>query len=214
VSLSAEPPETVEDGRVARGRRTREAVIDALLALYAEDNLTPTIEEIAARVGMTTRSIYHHFQDREALAVAMAARQLERHAELFEAHPISGTLTERIDGIVAHRAALFETIAPSRRSALIRMHTSPELQSQQAFLTAHLRRQVAETFEPELSVLDRSTKGEVVELLDLHTSWETWERLRRWQRVSVPRSRKLVTGLVTQALDISILDISNNGDPK
>lgn len=201
--------ETAEDGRVARGRRTREAVIDALLALYAEDNLSPTIEDIASRVGMTTRSIYHHFQDREALAAAIAERQLERHSQLFDARPITGTRTERIDGIVAHRAELFETIAPARRSALVRMHTSPELQAQHAYLTAHLRRQLTRTFEPELSALDRSTKAETVELLDLHTSWDTWERLRRWQRLSVPRSRKLVTHLVTQALDTS-----NNGDPQ
>ena len=45
--------ETVGDGRVARGRRTREAVIDVLLILYREGNLTPTIEDIASRVGMT-----------------------------------------------------------------------------------------------------------------------------------------------------------------
>ena len=64
--------ETVGDGRVARGRRTREAVIDVLLILYAEGNLTPTIEDIASRVGMTSRSIYHHFQDRDAVAVALA----------------------------------------------------------------------------------------------------------------------------------------------
>ena len=44
---------------------------------------------------------------------------------------------------------------------------------------------------------------ETVELLDLHTSRDTWERLRRWQRLSVPRSRKLVTHLVTQTLDTS-----------
>ena len=64
-----------EDGRVARGLRTREAVIDALFELHAEGNLTPTIEQIAERVGRTTRAIYQHFQDKEALAVAMADRQ-------------------------------------------------------------------------------------------------------------------------------------------
>jgi AcrR family transcriptional regulator len=64
--------ETSDDGRLARGQRTREAVIDALFDLYAEGNLTPTIEDIASRVGRTTRSIYTHFQDKEALAVAMA----------------------------------------------------------------------------------------------------------------------------------------------
>jgi TetR/AcrR family transcriptional regulator of autoinduction and epiphytic fitness len=200
--------ETVEDGRVARGRRTREAVIDALLALYAEGNLTPTIEDIASRVGMTSRSVYNHFRDHDAIAVALAEHQKAQHAELFIAHPISGSRAERIDGLAAHRAKLFETIAPVRRAALANMHASPEIRTQQANLAARLRRQVTRTFEPELSTLDRTTKAEAIELLDLHTSWETWERLRRWQRLSIQLSRSLVTDLVTQTFDTPI-----NGEP-
>ena len=190
-----------EDGRVARGQRTREAVIDALFELYAEGNLTPTLEEIAARIGMTTRSIYHHFKDREALAVAIAERQLERHEELFTARPVTGTRTERIDGIVNHRVELFEAVAPVRRSTLIRMHASPELQAQQAYFTEHLRSQLTLTFEPELSALDSDTAGEVLELLDLHSSWETWDRLRSWQNLPVGTSRQIVIHLITQALE-------------
>jgi TetR/AcrR family transcriptional regulator of autoinduction and epiphytic fitness len=193
--------ETAEDGRVARGLRTREAVIDALLGLYAEGNLTPTIEEIAARVGRTTRAVYHHFQDREALAAAIAKRQLERHQELFTARPITGTRTERIDGIATHRTELFEAVAPARRSALARMHASPEIQTQQTTLAAHLRHQLARTFEPELSALDADAADEVLELIDLHTSWETWDRLRTWQSLPVERSRRLVTDLVTRDLE-------------
>jgi TetR/AcrR family transcriptional regulator of autoinduction and epiphytic fitness len=195
--------ETVEDGRAARGRRTREAVVDALLALYAEDNLIPTIEDIASRVGMTTRSIYHHFQDRDAIAVALAEHQKAQHPDLFIAHPFSGALVDRIDGLVAHRAELFEKVAPVRRAALANMHASPKIRAQQTGFAARLRRQLTRTFEPELSELDRSGKTQVVELLDLHTSWDTWERLRRWQRLSVPRSRSLVTHLVTRTLDTS-----------
>ena len=117
--------EIVEDGRVARGARTREAVIDAMLALHAEGDLTPTIEAIAARVGRTTRSIYTHFQDKEALAVAVAERQLEQHLELFIARPPTGTCAERIAGIATHRSELFEAVAPARRSALVRMSAPP-----------------------------------------------------------------------------------------
>lgn len=193
--------ETVEDGRVARSRRTRETVIDALLILYVEGNLTPTIEDIASRAGMTSRSIYHHFPDRNALAVALAEHQKAQHPELFIAHPISGSRSARIDGLVDHRAELFETVAPVRRSALAVMHASPEIRSQQTKLAARLRRQVTRTFEPEISALNHSTKAEAIELLDLHTSWETWERLRRWQHLSVQRSHSLVTDLVTQTLD-------------
>ena len=154
--------EIVEDGRVARGARTREAVIDAMLALHAEGDLTPTIEAIA--------------------------------------RPPTGTRAERIAGIATHRSELFEAVAPARRSALVRMHKSPELQKQQAMLAAHLRKHLARTFEPELSALSAAAADETLELLDLHTSWETWDRLRTRQSLSVERSRRLMTGLITQAL--------------
>ena len=38
------------------------------------------------------------------------------------------------------------------------------------------------------------------ELLDLHTSWDTWERLRTWQGLSADRAKQLVSALITQAL--------------
>ena len=189
-----------EDGRVARGLRTREAVIDALFELHAEGNLTPTIEQIAERVGRTTRAIYQHFQDKEALAVAMADRQFAAHGELYRASPIEGDLLQRIDGIVSQRSTLFEAVAPARRAALVRLHTSPVLQKQQKGLAARFRDQLATTFEPELSVLDADAAEHLLNLLDLHASWDTWERLRTWQGLSADRARQLVSSLITQAL--------------
>ena len=188
------------DGRVARSERTRQAIIDALLSLYAEENLTPTIEDLATRVGMTSRTIYHHFEDSDAIAEALTEHQRQQLAPLM-AGELTGTLEERIDGLVANRAELFETIAPVRRAARANLHRSPRIRNGQGNIAARLRRQVAATFEPELAALDRTSRAEAIDLLDLHTSWDTWERLRRWQRVSVPRARSLVTRLVTQTLD-------------
>jgi hypothetical protein len=37
---------------------------------------------------------------------------------------------------------------------------------------------LARTFETELSALGPDAADETLELLDLHTSWETWDRLR------------------------------------
>ena len=59
---------------------------------------------------------------------------------------------------------------------------------------------MARTFEPELSALDSDVAEDVLELLDLHTSWETWDRLRTWQSLPVERSRQIVSGLVRQSL--------------
>ena len=74
------------------------------------------------------------------------------------------------------------------------------LQKQQKGLAARFRDQLATTFEPELSVLDADAAEDLLNLLDLHASWDTWERLRTWQGLSPDRARQLVSDLITRAL--------------
>ncbi|MDG1367704.1 MAG: helix-turn-helix domain containing protein [Acidimicrobiales bacterium] len=190
---------TCVDGRIARGERTRKAVVGALLSLYEENNLTPTIDDIASRVGMTSRTIYHHFADHEAIAEALREHQRPLIAPHLAAQP-SGTLDARVQGLIAQRAELFELVAPVRRAALANMHRSARMRKSQAGMASRLRRQVATTFDTELSQLDDDLRAETLEILDLYLSWDTWERLRRWQRLSVTRSKALVRGLVSETL--------------
>ncbi len=193
--------DSTEDGRVARGHRTREAVIEALYDLFAEGSYTPTLQELATRAGRTPRAIYHHFADLDAVVVSLAEEQMRRHARLFVARPVEGTRSERVDGIVAHRAELFEVVAPARRAALAVMHSSPALRARQTHLAAHLRQQLERTFEPELLAFGHTARAEALDLLDLHTSWETWDRLRTWQNLSVDRTRALLIRLVAATLE-------------
>ena len=109
----------------------------------------------------------------------------------------SGTLDARVQGLIAQRAELFELVAPVRRAALANMHRSARMRKSQASMASRLRRQVATTFDTELSQLDDDLRAETLEILDLYLSWDTWERLRRWQRLSGgqiegpgPRSRQ------------------------
>lgn len=187
------------DGRAARKERTRVAVIEALLGLYTENNLTPTIDDIASRVGMTSRTIYHHFADHEAIAESLRHHQRPLMAPHMVA-VVEGSLEDRIDELVAHRAALFELIAPVRRAALANMHRSARIRRGQAQIGRRLREQLADTFATELVTLDDEHRAGVIDLLDLHTSWETWDRLRRWQRLPQARARDIVAGLVGAAL--------------
>jgi len=53
----------VEDGRVTRGLRNREAIVDALLACYEAGDLRPSLPEVAARAGVSLRSVHNHFDD-------------------------------------------------------------------------------------------------------------------------------------------------------
>ena len=67
------------DGRIARSRRTRAAIVEALVTLLEEGNPQPTVEEIAARASVAPRTVFQHYADREALFAAVAA---DREAHL------------------------------------------------------------------------------------------------------------------------------------
>ena len=75
------------DGRVTRGARNREAIVDALLACYEAGLLRPSLPEVAARAGVSVRSVHNHFADVEALRAEVAQRQWERHAPLPSESP-------------------------------------------------------------------------------------------------------------------------------
>ena len=61
--------------------------MDALLELLDEGDVRPTAERIAERAGVSERSVFQHFADREALFQAVAARQYERVVPTLEPIP-------------------------------------------------------------------------------------------------------------------------------
>src|SRR5512133_1697488 len=76
--VEAASPERTHDGRNARAERSRAAVVEALLELLDAGDVRPTAERIAARAGVSERTVFQHFRDREALFEAAARRQYER----------------------------------------------------------------------------------------------------------------------------------------
>ena len=62
------------DGRVLRGEKSRESIVDALFELVGEGVLAPTAQQVAERAGVGLRSVFRHFSDMERLFAAMDAR--------------------------------------------------------------------------------------------------------------------------------------------
>src|SRR5437868_15373746 len=91
---------TLTDGRVRRGERNREAIIDALLACYHDGNPAPSVPEVAARAGVSVRSVHNHFDDMESLRAEVAQRQAQRYGDLAEPPPADASTGERIDAVV------------------------------------------------------------------------------------------------------------------
>ena len=72
------------DGRTARRDRGRTAALEAALELFEDGNLEPTPEEIAERAGISSRSMYRYFEDREVLVRAVIAHKQLKILPFFQ----------------------------------------------------------------------------------------------------------------------------------
>jgi TetR/AcrR family transcriptional regulator, regulator of autoinduction and epiphytic fitness len=191
----------VTDGRVRRGAENRSALVEALVSLYEEGDLTPTAAAIAERAGVAVRSVYGHFGDVESLAAEVSERQWQLHGRLMESEAITGTLSERVDQLVARRSELFEAIAPVRRAALLHVHHNETIATNLRRLARRQRAQIAQTFAPEIAHVGRARTAELLDAADLLLAWEAWERLRAQQGCTVVRARRVLATALIRLLE-------------
>lgn len=171
----------VTDGRVLRGARTRSRIVQALLDLLNDGEMTPTAAQIADRAEVSVRSVFQHFTDMEALYADLAAMQAERVAPLLAGLERPEALDARIAALVAQRSELFETIAPVRHAIGTRAFESTALRCRLEELSASLRTQVQDQFDAELSGLAPADRATLLDTIDLLCSFEAWDRLREFQ---------------------------------
>lgn len=188
------------DGRTLRTTRTRRLVVEALLDLLEAGEPQPTAQQVSDRCGVSMRSIFRLFEDVEAMHAAAVAAQIDRVGHLLVPLDRTGSLATRVKALVDSRAKLFETISPVRRMAVRIASTSPTIRADLAVANGFLRAQVVELFDAELRALPSAKRRDVVDVLDVASSWETWERLRSAQGITDRRARRLVAGLLSCTL--------------
>jgi AcrR family transcriptional regulator len=173
------------DGRTARALRTRETIVEALIALLEEGALQPSVEEIAGRAGVSERSIFGHFHDREGLFAAVGEHQRQMLVAQWGRLPApDAPLALRLDEFAAQRARIYELIAPVRRAALRMEPFSATIQEGIAGLRSIKRREAWRLFGPELD--GDHVRGSALAAL---ASFSGWEALRREQGLSVEEAR-------------------------
>lgn len=166
------------DGRTARRDRNREAVLDATLALFGEGHVTPTAHQVAERSGVSLRSVYRYFEDREALLRSAIAHHGARIAPLVELEdPGEGPLDQRIERLVASRLELYGTIAAVARVASVLAASNPEVAEAIEVRRARLSGQIDEQFAPELAALAPDERARRAAVLDQALSVEGIEYL-------------------------------------
>jgi len=172
------------DGRTLRREQNREAVVDALLALFRDGNYQPSAADIAARSGLSLRSLFRYFDDVDDLHRAAAARQIALVMPLLRVgvEPDAPTL-DKIRAVAAARVALFEEIGPSARALRACAHRHEPLAAELARNRAFFRAQLGVLFAPEVT----GSASSFLPALDVLCSFESYELLRADQGMSRAR---------------------------
>src|SRR4051812_17979765 len=117
------------DGRTARALRTREAIVDASVALVGEGDLRPTAPRIAERAGVSVRSVFQHFDDLEGLYAAVADEWLKRLGARPSPVDAALPIDQRVHEVVESRSRVLEAITPVRRAAAVHAPFSNEVRA-------------------------------------------------------------------------------------
>ncbi len=166
------------DGRRASRHRNLLAVVDAMLELFAEGNLDPGAQEVADRSGVSRRSVFRYFEDMEALGRAAIQRMHDRLGQ-YAIPPAApdAPLASRIAALAEQRINLYSRGAPAARVMRLRAPFRPLMHEELERNRVMLDTQVANYFRPELDTIESGPRSEIVAVLQVLYSFETFDAL-------------------------------------
>lgn len=175
--MTAEPSRSLDDGRHLRSVRTRDAVLNAFLALLEEGDLSPTAQRIAQRAQVSARSVYHQFADVGTIHELAGQRVLARVAGIASWVDPALPLTERVDSYVRYRVAVFDVIHPLSSAARVREPFSAVLRANRNGVLTFADDNVRQVFAPELAMMPTVHRDRLVAAISLATVWSSWYTL-------------------------------------
>ena len=184
------------DGRLARSVRTRTAILDALRELFVAGELRPPAGAIAARAGVSLRTVWQHFDDLQALWAEAGEREMVRARAFVEPIDPGRPLAERIDALVDQRSRMYEAVAPVWRAARAHEPSSTEVQAAKRDLYEAGRAQLGEVFAGELAAAGPACGP----ALEVATGFPAWDALRSDLGLGVAAARAATTALVAGLL--------------
>jgi AcrR family transcriptional regulator len=174
--------------------RTREAILDAAQELFrADPQLDPSLEAVAARARVSTRTVIRQFGSKEglleaAIAAGVEASQTTRHAE-------PGDVEGAVRAIVAHYEAMGDDVmrwlALADRLPFVRRVTESGVESHHAW--------VEEVFAPDLDGLKSGERRARRAAIATATDVYVWHLLRRREGLGKEATQSAMLAMVEAA---------------
>lgn len=185
-------PEGTVDGRRERTEVTHRRILDAARELVLAGNFEPTAKEIAARAGVTARTLFRHFPDMEFLhREIMLDAQSQAQAVMDEPFPVDLSATdewqEQMSIVVERRARVYEYLLPLHISSVLQRYRSSITEQTMRQGVARRRKRLREILPAELA-----SDTLLFEAMDAILSIEFWVSLRQDQQLSVARATRVL----------------------
>lgn len=166
------------DGRRARGIRTRDAIVTALMDLIAGGDIAPTAQRIADRAGVSVRSVYQHFTDVEGLYADASSRTFDWVLSVSKEIDPAWPLKRRVEEFAVTRASTLEMLTPFSRAARLIEPNSAAIRQNRLVMQRWGRDRIAHIFAAELGQLEGQARSSLLAAMDTMSSAEGWEHLR------------------------------------
>ncbi len=190
------------DGRHARRERNRQAVIDAAFALAQEGKLPPSLDDVAARAGVSVSSIFRNFDGLADVQRQALDTFQPQFAHLFVVDDADAERSLRVKAHVRARVELSAAAGGLLLIARSRALDHEPMVEGIANLRERLREQTRLRFRAELDQLTVAEGASLVALIDTVTSTEAFELMS----ASHARSRRQITTSWVRAVSVLLDD--------
>lgn len=187
---------------------TRARILDSARDLLIErlDSNLVSLEEVARAAGVTAMTVLRHFGGKPALVKEVEKRERARIIRSRQAPP--GDIAEAVKVLYDHYEAMGDW--GLRTQAL--EGRNPRVKKMLAGARAAHREWVETTFAPQLDLLDKLAREDVITSLVVASDLLTWKQLRR--DLGIPRSRaesivrRMIVNLSTEGVQACLVSPS------
>ena len=125
MASDSDEVEEKKDGRHERVERGKRAVFEGLVELFSEGRYNPPVAEVAARAGVSERTLFRYFGSYNEVVAGMIGYWYPRVKHYFDADPPEGDLTARVRALVELRIEFSEKQGVVTRTSEALAHEWP-----------------------------------------------------------------------------------------
>lgn len=184
--MTSPPPQNLEriDGRRQRSERTKQAIMNAYIALLRESPEIPTAAQIASRAGFSTRSIFERFSDLQTLSLATVDHAFAIGEAQAVVRNVDGDRQTRLRSHVETRANTCEQWLPLWRVVVANEGKLAELKDRIRFVRKAVVKRLELMYRPELLSLPEIDRRDLLIALDALVDFESWGGMREIHALS------------------------------